>query len=391
MNNVNANVCNFKLCKLSILHLNINRLRNKLLSLEAFIDLDIDSKPHVIMLTETWLEPDEHVSIYLPGYVVATQSSRACSRGGGTIILVQNDIADRYKVVNVEHFLREKVFELSSVCLEISPSSKICFTVLYRCPSSNVKDFIDILENYINSLKSRNIVIAGDFNINFGNPEDINTKGLLQLLLEYNIRPTILGSTRITEKTSTTVDNILTNVEQYTEAQVIPCSFSDHDAQFINLNIVSHSNSSQTKTTKKRLYSSTSIQAFQKDLKNINWDLQFLNKNCNEKLEIFYSVFNLLAAKHFPLKKVVCKQNPKKWITRGIKKSSRTKRRLLILSRDKNSNVPQSYFRRYKRTFKKVLVTARKIHVKKIISKANNKSKAIWNLVRENTGKYKKK
>lgn len=370
------------------MHLNINRLRNKLLSLEAYIKCELDCKPNVILLTETWLEPTEHECISLPGYTVATQTARLSTRGGGTMILVNNEYLNKFRVIDVSAHYIEKIFEVCVIDLELSNGNTMSISVLYRCPSANFKVFLGQLTGFLRNLKSSKVIIAGDLNVNLANCDDFKTKILTQNMLEYNIKQTIFESTRITAKTSTLLDNIFTNCEEYVESSVVPCSFSDHDAQLLELPFsVLRLDRKEQQILKKRVYNAKTNKKFRECFKNINWGILFSNKSSTQKLNIFYDVVFKMTDRCFPLKKTTLRKNHSNWITKGIRISCRKKRNLLRESRHSKDAKFINYFHRYKNTLKATLITAKKIHIRKTIFNSKNKSKTIWNLIKESTGK----
>ena len=87
---------------------------------------------------------------------------------------------------------------------------------------------------------SRELIICGDFNVNF--MEDTTHKKMLNsFLATFGQYPTIDFPTRIYNNSTTTIDNIFINKVNLNNFTVYPCinGLSDHDAQIIVLhNIV---------------------------------------------------------------------------------------------------------------------------------------------------------
>ena len=82
-------------------------------------------------------------------------------------------------------------------------------------------------------------VIAGDFNLDFLKyASHAATGDFLNLLLSYNFLPTICQPTRITEFSSTLIDNIFVNCIKLDYNSVIVYSdISDHLPVAIHLNV----------------------------------------------------------------------------------------------------------------------------------------------------------
>jgi hypothetical protein len=97
--------------------------------------------------------------------------------------------------------------------------------------------FLNQLELILNKLYkiSNEIILCGDFNINYSN--DNSRKDLLNsLLASFNLFSTINFPTRIFNKSCTSIDNIYINIDLY-EFSIYPFinGLSDHDAQVITI------------------------------------------------------------------------------------------------------------------------------------------------------------
>lgn len=190
---------------LSILHLNINRIRNKLLLLEALLDVELKFKPCFICITESWLKPSEETSIRLSGYQIVSSYSRSINLGGGCIMFARDDIAKNCEVCNVERYNVEKLFEVCCVSIQIE-TYKIFITTMYRSPSSDTKKFLSQLELFLDKNKKHGSILCGDFNIDLKSESTIAVD-FLQRLREHNMKPTIKDYTRVTETSQTLVDS----------------------------------------------------------------------------------------------------------------------------------------------------------------------------------------
>ena len=111
------------------------------------------------------------------------------------------------------------------VCLQISIWE---FHTLLNCLDSTLNNL------YNNSL---NIIISGDFNINY--LENSNNKLQLDsLLASYNLQCVVDFPTRITNSPSTAIDNIFVNKHKNKGCSIQSCpnGLSDHNAQILILN-----------------------------------------------------------------------------------------------------------------------------------------------------------
>jgi hypothetical protein len=59
-----------------------------------------------------------------------------------------------------------------------------------------------------------------------------------------------------------------------------------------------------------------------------------------------------------------------------------------MLCRDLQSPILLAYYKKYCKILREVIKTAKRIHYNKLMLNSNNKSKTIWNIVKNETGKY---
>ena len=107
----------------------------------------------------------------------------------------------------------------------------IVISNIYRQPSGNLKNFKQTLKNQLTdkSLKNKSIYLAGDFNLNLLHHEtNKHVNNFVNTLLQHNLIPTINKPTRITRKTCTLIDNIITNEFTNNYTAVIKTDVSDH-------------------------------------------------------------------------------------------------------------------------------------------------------------------
>ena len=82
----------------------------------------------------------------------------------------------------------------------------------------------------IGNSTNKEIVVMGDFNINYRDKNDINTKALHQLELDTGLRQMINTPTR----GANIIDLVYTNSQDISRAGVLELNISDHDLIFIS-------------------------------------------------------------------------------------------------------------------------------------------------------------
>ena len=85
---------------------------------------------------------------------------------------------------------------------------------MYKPPNGDIIVFEKFYENLLSAKDktSKNIIFAGDLNINVLNEEsNKKVQHFLSSMFQYNMIPTINKPTRVTRNTATAIDHIITN------------------------------------------------------------------------------------------------------------------------------------------------------------------------------------
>ena len=105
---------------------------------------------------------------------------------------------------------------IESLSIEISnyDVKNIIFNIVYRPPDGD----LEVCENYFqsilshNSIRNKNVILAGDFNINVLDFEqNKKVQNFVNLMFQFGLVPTINKSTRVTNKTISAIDHIITS------------------------------------------------------------------------------------------------------------------------------------------------------------------------------------
>ncbi|KAK9711484.1 Endonuclease-reverse transcriptase [Popillia japonica] len=214
----------------NIMHQNIQPMPNKLDQIEIFLET-LDKRVDALAITEHWLNAAKLTFIRLAGFRMASCYARENRIHGGSCLLVREGISF-VECVDLKEKSIETVIECSAIEVIVE---KLLIINIYRPPSGDIDVFLtaftDIMESATRKCK-HNVVITGDFNINFQDKDQTNTRNFQNLLNSFNLNVTIHKPTRVTSTSSTTVDNIFTDHSDYT-SDVIASGLSDHFAQII--------------------------------------------------------------------------------------------------------------------------------------------------------------
>ena len=155
----------------------------------------------------------ENHNLYgIEGYYVATKFIRTTHIHGGVSIHVRNNITSQ-PIPEIEELSVERQCALAACFLR-----KINTVVItaYVPPDANTDLVLDVFEDALQSVVDGfrpdvNIILSGNFN----NLMKASTEPWMQLLESFDLRPSISKPTRATAHTSSTVDNIFSNIENY--------------------------------------------------------------------------------------------------------------------------------------------------------------------------------
>ena len=136
--------------------------------------------------------------------------------------------------------------------------------------------------------------------------------------------PTIKKLTRVTKKTATAIDHIITNsfVENTSKTAIIKSDVSDHLPICIVFPYVIYQY--------KRTLNDKKTEVFLQNLYQYDWDTIKTHQDANEAYKNFISTFCTISDTFFSMKKLKIKTEDLEgpWITKEIKKSSKKEQRL---------------------------------------------------------------
>ena len=227
---------------------------------------------------------------------------------------------------------------IQSPSIEISSitSKNVILGTIYRPPNGDMKQcethFKDLFSKNGKNLK--NVVLAGDLNINFLDFEtNKNLQDFLNLMFRYNMIPLTNKPTRVTKYSANAIDHIITNSvigHNDFKSAIIKTDLSDHFPIVFAIKTNETTQRLVIKSNYKRSYCEKNIDKFKNTLHNRNWDDIQKIEDPNKEYKYFLNTFTDIYDNSFPKLevKVKFKSDQSPWITKGIAKSSKKKQRL---------------------------------------------------------------
>ncbi|PJE78081.1 hypothetical protein CI610_02987 [invertebrate metagenome] len=359
---------------ISLLHLNIRSLRNKVQHLCSLTD-DVD----IVCITETHLDnsiPNSDINI--SGFSEPFRKDRNMFGGGVAIYFSESLVAKRR--IDLEFGNDETIWSqikfrntLYLICNVYRPPS-YTGTGLWQ----NLRHSIDIAFE-----ETPNIIITGDLNIDFLKP----IRGdLCDILSNYNLTNVITEPTRQTDTSSTLLDPIIVsdtvNVV-FSDVIEIERTISDHDAVFAIINIPV-----KIKHYFKRkvwLYDQTDIDKLKVMINSIPWLDRFANlSHVNEMCNFFTEKFLDAVDKCIPSKEIVVRDSDKPWMNGIVRRNMRKRDRLKKIMFNNRTESNKNKYKYMRNRVNNMIKRAKEIfydNINTVIDKSTNSPKTYWKLL----------
>lgn len=371
--------------KLGIFHLNCQGLNS---TLDYLSELCMLSDFHILALTETWLMNNNSGLLDILNYNMYVKN-RTHHQHGGLALYIRTDL--NVKVRDDLSVNKEMVFEC--FVTEVDKNGDPFFiAVCYRPPSASVDCFLELLEQQMDLLTRKNMpcFVCGDFNIDLKLlASNLKARNFLNLMLGYGMHPAVNICTRVTESSSSLIDNVFLNVP-HDSSSVVLNDVSDHfglailvPGIFKNINI----NCDARPKPKKLLVDSNTISRFKLRIEQL--DFKFLQEelDLNLKFELWYGKIKdtfLECCEVSGIQKRRVSPN-KPWITKSLLQSINRRRFLYKLSTRSNDPHDKVIYRVYNSRLNAALRLAKVEYYKVKFKKVEGNPSKTWKLIKSVT------
>ena len=344
--------------------------------------------PIVIALQEIWAPKSQHHT--MQGYHKLIHITRKNKRGGGVGYFINNNY-------NVEHIkITTEQTQIEHIWVYISETNTI-FGNIYRPPSSDVQLGAATLMQAINEIqkialiKNCNIIIGGDFNVNFLDSKHNNTIAITDVLDEKGFMDTINQPTRVEKETKSQLDNIFIKGKNTTKAGILLTDISDHLGIYVCLKPKKKTITTQAK--QERCFNEKNMNTLKQLLQAEKWELLHKTYN-NDCFNIFKNTLDryiLLACinTNKPTIRNRNKHPEEPWMTKGILTSRRTKNSLYKKYLNNSTMANYNNFKKYQKCYYKAIKGAKKIHINKMLQIHHGDGKKIWGAINQHTNRIK--
>lgn len=340
-------------------------------------DMEVD----ILCITEHFMKQDLEYQLCIPNYCLAACFSRKESKRGGACILIKNGLQWR-ELPKISKISSVGVFECCAIELIDHNTVIVC---IYRVPNANnfneCVDKIAILLRTLTKKCHKNVIIAGDFNIDVlkRNKHSIEFENLL---LNFDFKLALNEPTRL--ESQTCIDNFAHNFNKPCKTTVLEFALSDHTAQLLKFPIKKICAVDRWRIIR-RDYCRENLIKFRNHLSSLTFSELYGTNDPNAAYNYFIELFTLLYDLCFPYVGITVKIKKKlNWISRGIKICSKKKRQLLWQYRLKPSLSNKTRLKNYAKKYKKIIKLTQRAQNSYKVKTAENKSKTIWQIIKQN-------
>ena len=365
--------------QLSVIHINVRSLQRNFDALQLLLS-SLKTKPSIILITETWLDPSLSKSYMLDGYQLEV-SSQLVHRGKGTAMYICSSLPySRRRDLESSNEQYQTVFvELKTSCNKLA-----IIGTAYRSPSFPANEFIDFLELTLVKLTDEHkfCSIGGDFNIDIlKHKSEDGCSQFVNSLASSGVFPCISLPTRITSHSATLIDNFVCNDPSCIESSGVMISdISDHLPIFINIKL--NFRIQKKSVAKHARFDFRNIETLKQNLScklpNII-DLTDAEMACSAIISTVTSEIMNLSIKNVNRRTVPIQP----WISYGLLHSINRKNYLHKKFTHCPSEANQKTFKTYRNTLNQLIRNAKAHYYKRKIEQTKSNSKKLWDVLLE--------
>lgn len=361
--------------QITLLHQNIQCLRNKVHELEVFLD---DKIIEFICLNEHWLNENEIDIVKPKGYNVISGFCRTNKTHGGVSILVRDGVKASPISPTITNLSEELHCELAGI-----EAGEYQIISVYRSPLGDLQTFLERLSLVLEKLNlNKKIILTGDFNVKL-NTNDNAAIQVCNLCQSFGLSRSINTNTR----GSSCLDNIFTNINTNNfSAKVSNTNLSDHHGIFFKA-IETEPNNNNTRINYRPITEQGLFRLYNY-LEKTNWD--FINNPLSDIENKFKNFIELLTdaiETNLPIKSKLQKNFSSLKDTQFSDEIKNMRDKLNFL-REINKRNPElitnETVKSFRAKYRNEISKAKKAANDKYIQDSPNPQAAMWNVIKNN-------
>lgn len=352
---------------------------------EAKVDL-LDGSFDIVVFSESWLH--ENVTdnlITTKGYNLfrldrnVTGNLRGRTKGGGLCIYVK----DIYETTRISDHVSCTDLEMLHIVVKSSKQKDIDLFTVYRPPSGNVQNAIDLLQTAVDSsTRKGETILVGDFNLDISKSGDPKTRSLLSFTNSRLLVSHIETPTRITRHSETVIDLLFSDVGHVYESGTINTNISDHHPIYL----VKKKMRTVHSVTEilGRSYKNVDWDAFQEEIKQIDLQEFFTLRDPNVVWEALYSRLLGILDRFCPVRNIRLHHRNSEFITPEVADQIHERDRLYRRARKSGLDCDWLAAKTLRSRVRRLIINARRDYIRRQLDLADGDSKKFWRIINKN-------
>lgn len=367
---------------LTVFHLNIQCLRNKVEVFDAFL---ADKNYDIVCLTEHWLTYDEVDFVNFTNYKVVSFFCRTSHIHGGVLILARRSVG----CVGMDWVAGLSVEFTCELCSISIPDMNAVVIATYRTGTGDLGSFQDItgevLERILHNL-TVTVVLVWDFNIHFNEPGSV-ALDFVNFLGTFGLRRTVFEPTRL----KNCIDNAFTNADNF-DSTVLKPFLSDHYAVHVSFHL-SNVRTECSSYIKLRSITDSGLFKLYNIIESVDWSFLDYDVSVSIKSELFLDTLVDAVNLCFPEKYVAVTPGRDllgQWFNKDLFNMRETLRFMREALVRENSPELRQIVGRYQAGYKSKVNEAKRRAHDAVLNRAVNFSAGAWKIVNSYRGRCKK-
>lgn len=367
-----------------LVHLNVRSLLAHFDEVRSdFLDGSID----IAVFSETWLHTlvaDSLISV--EGYNLfrldrQTNGLNGKNKNGGGLCVYVKDTLVATAVT--EHSISNRDLESIHVKVNGFKQKTIDLFVIYRPPSGTAQNAIESLHDMMsNVVRCGETVLVGDFNLDTSKPNDVKVKKLHSMTNSFSLVSHIKDPTRITHKTSTTIDLMYSDICHVSVSGTLNVNISDHLPIFVV--------KKKAKTDKRwteilgRTYKKLDWDIFADEIRQIDLTDTMVGDNPNDIWDTIYTAILTILDRLCPPHLIIIRVHSHPYITQELADQIRVRDKAFNKARKTKLEQDWRDAKALRVTTRKALILARQRYITKQLDMADGDSRKFWSTINQN-------
>ena len=284
------------LMKINVGQINISSLKNKIDEVKIMVKTN---KLDVLAVCETHLSSIfSNRQIQINGYKTIPRDRLDGRKGGGCVVYVSKELT----AVHLKQLERDGI---EAIWLRIvTKSCSVVVGSFYR-PPNNMAFFQDIVYPLEKAwLKYKNLILLGDFNVNFSKTASITDLALqdkfLAILTQFDYSVVNTDYTRVTSTTATTIDLIIANKGKIVE-NIKTADIGNFDHNLVSFTLNLQVKKQPPKIITIRTYKNFNTEKSKRDLQNAPyWPTCDIFDEIDDKYSTWTDILKNIHDEHAP-------------------------------------------------------------------------------------------